>query len=154
VVDGAYATMMGRLAASNNPNLILMNYDKAEFSVTDLFIVPKQFFTQEVIEQRKPLSPTARRAGWVGCNIRLDQVPASGKVYLVRERQLMPRAEVLERWRSTLFLRGATAEARGWLIEVMKCVEQLGLATFGIEDAYSFEEHLSRLYPNNQNVRP
>ena len=64
VVDGAYGTMMRRLAASDNPNLICMAYDLNRRSVTDLFVVPKQFFTAELIEERPPLAPTARRVGW------------------------------------------------------------------------------------------
>ena len=68
VVDGAWATMQARLQAENNPNLLVMHYD-ARAAVTDLIVVPKKFFTPEVAERRKPLAASARRAGWVGCNI-------------------------------------------------------------------------------------
>ena len=77
VVDGAFGTMCERLASSNNPSLILMNYDIARFGVTDLFFVPKHFFVREIIQERRPLAPTARRAGWVGCNILLKEIPDS-----------------------------------------------------------------------------
>jgi Dam-replacing HTH domain len=40
------------------------------------------------------------------------------------------------------------------LIEVMKCIESLRRHEFKIEDVYAFEDHLSRIYPGNQNVRP
>jgi type II restriction enzyme len=154
VVDGAFATMCARLAADNNPNLILLNYDLARRDVTDLFFVPRHFFVREVIEERPPLAPTARRAGWIGCNIRLDAIPESGKIYFVREREPLPRAEVMARWASTLFLRDKAAEARGWLIEVMKSVERVGRADFTLDDVYAFEPDLARLYPGNDNVRP
>ncbi len=65
VVDGAYAAMTERLASLRNPNLALMRYDLARFGVTDLFLVPKHFFTPAEIERRKPLAATARRAGWL-----------------------------------------------------------------------------------------
>ena len=84
VLDGAFRTMCERLASSNNPNLLLLNYDLARLSVTNVVLVPKQFFVREIIEERKPLAPTARRAGWVGCNILLNEIPASGKIFLVR----------------------------------------------------------------------
>jgi type II restriction enzyme len=154
VTDGAYGAMLNRLVASNNPNLILMNYDLGRLSVTNLFVVPKQFFIPEIIEPRKPLAPTARRAGWVGCNILIDQVPASGKVFLVRNGALVPKETVLGDWRKTLFLRDQRVEARGWLIEVMKCVELIGRPDFDLDDVYAFEDRLSRLYPDNQHVRP
>src|SRR3981189_668113 len=80
VVDGAFKTKCERLAASNNPNLLLMNYDLKSLAVVNLFIVPKHFFVREIIEERKPLALTARRAGWVGSNILLSRVPESGKI--------------------------------------------------------------------------
>jgi type II restriction enzyme len=71
VVDGAFKTKCERLAASNNPNLFLMNYDLKSLAVVNLFIVPKHFFVREIIEERKPLAITARRAGWIGSNTRI-----------------------------------------------------------------------------------
>ena len=113
VVDGAWATMTARLQAQNNPNLLVMRYDRRRSRVSDLIVVPKQFFTPEVIERRRPLAPTARRAGWVGCNILLGEVPEAGKVAVIREGVALPKAEVLARFRETLFLRVAGAGARG-----------------------------------------
>jgi type II restriction enzyme len=154
VVDGAYATMTARLAADNNPNLILMAYDGGARRVKDLIVVPKQFFTPSIIQRRPPLAATARRAGWVGCNILLGEVPSSGRISIVRGGERTPKPVVLEQWRSTLFLRDESAGARGWLIEVMKGVEGIGRREFSIADAYALEPRLSRLYPGNNNVRP
>lgn len=153
VVDGAYRTMCERLAASDNPNLLLMNYDLARLCVTDLLVVPKHFFVREIIEERPPLKDTARRAGWIGCNIRLDQVPKAGKIWFVRDGQALAKEAVLGKWRETLFLRRQSAEARGWLIEVMKCVEAIGRPRFDLDEVYGFEPHLAALYPNNRHVR-
>ncbi len=61
VVDGAFKTKCERLAASNNPNLLLMNYDRESLAVVNLFIVPKHFFVREIIEERKP--PRGARVG-------------------------------------------------------------------------------------------
>jgi type II restriction enzyme len=44
--------------------------------------------------------------------------------------------------------------ARGWLIEVMKCVELIGRGAFTLDDVYAFEGRLARVYPGNNNVRP
>src|SRR5215470_13244975 len=84
VADGAYKTKCERLAASNNPNLLLMNYNVKSLSVVNLLIVPKHFFVREIIEERKPLAATARRAGWIGSNIILNEIPSSGKIFIVR----------------------------------------------------------------------
>jgi type II restriction enzyme len=153
VLDGAYGAKLKRLAADNNPNLLLMNYDRMRMSVTDLFVVPKHFFTPEIIEARKPLGPNARRAGWQGSRIRLDAVPLSGKIALVRDSIIVAKEAVLKSWRETLFLRHEGPAARGWLIEVMRCVERIGQAEFSLEDVYAFEPHLSMVYPDNRHVR-
>jgi type II restriction enzyme len=154
ILDGAYGSMCERLTASNNPNLMLMNYNLDLLSVVNLFVVPKHFFVREIIEERKPLGRNARRAGWIGCNIRLDQVPSSGRVFLVQAGQVVPKESVLSQWRRTLFLRGENLDARGWLIEVMKCVDAVGKTEFELEDVYRFEGRLRSIYPNNNNIRP
>ena len=57
-------------------------------------------------------------------------------------------------WKSTLFLRRTSIEARGWLIEVMKAVDAIGRTEFDLSDVYAFEHQLSAIYPGNNNVRP
>lgn len=154
VSDGAFKTKCERLAASNNPNLLLMNYDFKSLSVVNLFIVPKHFFVRELIEERKPLAVTARRAGWVGSNILLGRVPESGKIHVVQNGVIRPKDVVLAEWQKTLFLRDEPLRTRGWLLDVMRCVESLGKREFTLDDVYAFERKLSQLYPGNQNVRP
>ena len=154
VVDGAFRTMCDRLASSDNPNLLLLNYDRTQLAVTNIFVVPKHFFVREIIEERKPLAPTARRANWIGCNILLRDIPDSGKIFFVRDSLPQPKKLVLAQWKRTLFLRDEAAEARGWLIEVMKCVEAVGKREFELNDVYAFEAKLRGIYPDNNNVKP
>ena len=141
------------MAASNNPNLLLLNYDLKNLSVKNAFIVPKHFFVRKIIEERKPLAATARRAGWIGCNILLNQIPDSGKIFFVRDGLPQAKETVLAEWKRTLFLRGEVAEARGWLIEVMKCVESIGKQEFDLSDVYAFEQRLSNIFPDNNHVK-
>jgi type II restriction enzyme len=145
--------MCERVAASNNPNLLLLSYDLKNLSVKNIFVVPKHFFVREIIEERKPLAATARRAGWIGCNILLRQIPESGKIFFVRDGQLQEKAAVLSRWRHTLFLRDESSDNRGWLLEVMKCVEMIGKKDFDLDDVYAFERRLKSIFPNNRHVR-
>jgi hypothetical protein len=154
VLDGEFKTKCERLAADNNPNLFLLNYDLKQLSVINLFVVPKHFFVRDIIEERKPLAPTARRAGWIGSKILLDRIPDSGKIHLVRNGLIEPKASVISQWQKTLFLRDQDQEARGWLVEVMKCIEAIGKAEFALDDVYAYEKQLGILYPGNQNVRP
>ena len=106
----------------------------------------------------EPLGPTARRAGWQGCNIVIGDLPEAGRIWLVRDRAPTSREHVLATWRRTLFLREAGQGARGWLIETMKAVEAraaaLGRPEFTLAEAYTLEGRLAALYPDNRNVRP
>ncbi|KPP82241.1 MAG: type II restriction enzyme [Oceanicaulis sp. HLUCCA04] len=153
VLDGAWATMLQRLTSASNPSLFVMRYHAEVRAVRDLIVVPKHFFTPDLIEKRKPLAPTAWRAGWVGCNILVGRVPPLGRIDIVREGQIVDRAEVVNRWRRTSFLREKRPDTRGWLIETMAQIEMLGRKEFTIDDAYGFAPALSALYPENSHVR-
>jgi len=153
MVDGSFRTMCERVAATNNPNLMLMNYDINALRVKNLCVIPKHFFVREIIEERKPLAATARRAGWIGCNILLKEIPEAGKIFYVRNGEVLPKGAVLDKWQQTLFLRDEAVSARGWLIEVMKCVEAIGKREFELDDVYAFEDRLSGIYPNNRHVK-
>ncbi len=144
--------MLERLSSANNPNLMLMNYS-VPAGVNNLFVVPKHFFIQEIIEERPPLGPTARRAGWVGCNIMLSRVPDAGKIFIVRDAIIQDRQAVLNQWRKTAFLRDESGTARSWLLNVLKCVEDVGKVEFTLAEIYEFESRLSGLYPMNRHVR-
>lgn len=153
VVNGAYESLCKRLDSDDNPNFAFLNYDANARTVENLFVVPKQFVRPEIIEKRKPLSQTARRAGWVGCNIKINQIPQSGKIFIVRQGLPVDRRMILEKWRSTLFLREEKLASRGWLIDVMGCCEAIGRSEFAIDDVYKYERQLHALYPDNNNVR-
>jgi hypothetical protein len=86
--------------------------------------------------------------------ILLDRVPESGKIHIVRGSVIRAKELVLADWQKTLFLRDESPETRGWLLDVMKCVESLGKRDFTLDEVYAFERHLGDLYPGNQNVKP
>lgn len=154
VPDGAFGAMMERLRSSAVPSLFVLNYDFRQLAVTNLIVVPRQFFVPEIIERRKPLGPKAKRAGWVGCNILLRNVPATGRVSLVTNGAAEPKTGVLANWRRMAFLREQTSvQARGWLLSVMRCVEALDRPSFTLDEVYGFEPELRMLYPGNRHIR-
>lgn len=154
IVDGAYRTMMERLRSSNNPNFFFLNYDLNNLDVLNFLVIPKHFFIPEIIEKRKPLSPTARRAGWVGCNILLENIPQTGKIFFVKDRKIEPKTKVLAEWQKTLFLREEKEiSARGWLLDTMTCLEKLGRKEFTLDDVYAFEKELSKRHPDNRHIK-
>lgn len=156
IVDGAHGAMMRRLESPRSPSLLVLRYDRARQQVVDMIGVPRQFFVPQIIEERKPLASGARRAGWVGCNILLGQVPASGKVAIVTDGRVESRETVVARWNATGFLRGRDLAARGWLLATMRCVEAVAEpgGTFTLSEIYAFEAELAQQFPGNANIRP
>lgn len=154
IVNGAYGTMIERLNDSNNPNFFLLNYDLQKLMVLNLFVIPKHFFIPDIIEKRKALAQTAHRAGWVGCNIILKSIPQTGKIFFIKNRQVEPKDKVLAEWKKTLFLREEKKiSAKGWLLDIMKCIEELGNKEFSLDEIYAFENILSNKHPDNKYIK-
>ena len=150
--DGAYSTMMQRIQAADNPNFFFLSYNKADYSVRQLMLVPKHFFTPEMIIRRKPLPETAKRAGWIGCNINIGALPNSGKILLVDKGIVMPSETVHRQWQQNLFLRQQKNEGKGWLLAVMRCVEALP-EQFTLAQMYTFENVLQQQFPSNRHIK-
>ena len=64
----------------NTPNLFLLHYQQNPLSVASLLFIPDFAFTLSALERRKHLASTARRAGWVGCNILLSKIPYDDQI--------------------------------------------------------------------------
>jgi type II restriction enzyme len=154
IVDGAYMTMIKRLRSNNNPNFFLLNYNLKSFEVCNFFVIPKHFFVPQIIEKRKPLSRLARRAGWVGCNISLQNIPQTGKIFYIKDKQIEPKNRILANWKKTLFLREEKEiTAKGWILDIMSCVDKLSKQEFNLDEIYSFEKILEERHPNNKHIR-
>jgi type II restriction enzyme len=154
IVNGAFDSLTKRMESSENPSLLMMRYDFKTKEVRDLIGVPKQFFVPSIIEKRKPLSPKARRAGWVGCNIIISQVPEMGRVPIILDGQHQSKQFVVDKWNATRFMRDKPLSSRSWLLAVLECVDALSQQEFDLADIYRFDVKLQSQFPENNNVRP
>ena len=154
IVDGAYATMIERLKSDNNPNFFFLTYDKSTLEIRNFLTIPKYFFVPSIIDKRKALASTARRAGWVGCNIDVSNVPDLGKIFFVQNGVVKSKDEVLDRWSKTEFIKSTNnIEAKGWLLDILVCVERIKKKEFSLDDVYAFEAHLQLKHPSNHRVK-
>lgn len=153
IVDGAYKTMMEKIENNSMPNFFYLNYNVNSCSVDNLVVIPKHYFTKEIIIKRRPLPITARRAGWVGCNIDVSSIPMSGKLFLVRNGQWQDKTNIVNSFNKMLFLREQTLDLKGWLLDVMNCIEFLKKQNFTLNEIYSFETYLKLKHPSNNNVK-
>ena len=44
-------------------------------------------------------------------------------------------------------------EAKGWLLDVLVCVERIKKQEFSLDDVYRFEAYLQAKHPENHNVK-
>ena len=154
IMDGTYATFIERIKGRNNPDFLIMSYCLKNLVVESLCIIPKHFFHEGIVEKRPPLSQTARRAGWIGCNIIISSIPVQGRIYIVRDKTVVSPALVQKQLHMAEALNTDRVEARGWLFDTLNCINSLPSQSFTLQDVYRFEEKLALLYPNNQNIRP
>lgn len=154
IVDGAYGTMIERLKSDTNPSLLLLTYQPRALGIIDFFVIPKYFFIPKIIERRKPLASTARRAGWVGCNIRLGGVPEAGKIHYIKNGKVLEKTKVVAAWKRTNFLDSQRdVESKGWLLDIMRCLDRITRNEFSLDDVYRFHDELQLLHPGNRHVK-
>jgi type II restriction enzyme len=149
--DGAYDSMIRRITSDTNPNFFFLTYDKN--TVNNFLVIPKHFFTPEIIIKRKPLSENAKRAGWIGCNIDISKVPESGRIFIVKNSNIIDQEQVYSKLKNTAFLKSKKLESRGWILDIMICIEEIRKESFTLEDVYSFENKLKIKYPNNNHIK-
>ena len=154
VTDSGYDAMCRAIRANQIPNLILLHYDRANWRVENAILIPSFGFSLAAVEKRKPLAPTARRAGWVGCNILLSSIPGDLRLPLVTNAQGVDPSTVREQYRTMSVLRSLNVTTRGWLLDVLNVARSLNKQEFNLSELYLHDQHLSTLHPRNLNVRP
>jgi len=133
---------------------VFLHYSLDRWVVKNLFFVPRFFVHPSIIERRQALKSTARRAGWIGCNILLSSLPSDAIIPAVSDEEPLQQSEVRASWHRFEFLGDRNLESRGWAADVLACVRDLRQETFTTSDMYAFEGRLGSLHPLNRNVRP
>jgi type II restriction enzyme len=152
VLDGAYSALMSALRSDMAPNLFLLHYDRVMWSVINLTLVPHFAFPPSAVECRKPLSPAARRAGWVGCFIVLGRIPYDAQIEVVRDGEPVEPKIVRAQYQKLLPLRQIAVPNRGWTLEVLNLARSLGKIEFTNADIYARADELRSRYPQNRHV--
>ena len=152
VQDGALDSMNRSIIADRTPNLFLLQYKFPEMVVENLVLIPHFVFSTSILEKRKPLSPTAQRAGWVGCNFLLDRIPRDGQLHVIQNGKVAPAAEVREAYARLRPLENLTIEKRGWTLDVLNVVRSLNKKEFSLADVYAHANELAKLHPQNAHI--
>jgi hypothetical protein len=96
LTGAAYRPTIEAIRAGEMPAYVLVEFDARFATVVFVDAFPGRLITEDRIEPRKPLRPTARRAGFQGCNIIVDGLE---RVRIVAPAGL-DRANVRAQWRA------------------------------------------------------
>ena len=151
IADGAYETMISRISSNHNPHFLFLIHN-AEI-IQHYFLIPNYWFVPAYIEKRPPLPSTARRAGWIGCNIDLSNIPNMGKIYIIKNQHIQPKENVIENFRRAEQLHDNSIDRRSWILDVLKCIEEIPNCDFTLNNIYTFTEQLQYLHPQNRNIK-
>ena len=154
IVDGAYSAMLHAIRSNASPNLFLLHYQLPQLTVQSVLLIPHFAFSLSFLEKRKPLSSTARRAGWVGCNFLLDRIPPDAKISVVDSGKPVPPIEVRNAYKRVRPLEKLNIQKRGWTLDVLNVVRSLNKKEFSLHDVYAHAGALAKLHPDNHNVQP
>jgi len=126
----------------------------ASWDIQNFTAIHHLFLTPEVVEKRKPLSDAARRAGWVGCKIRLDRIAADAKIQIIASGSIQDPGAVRIAFQRFERLNAIPANRRGWTTLTLAVVRSLQARQFTLKDLYDKEKEFSDLYPYNKNILP
>lgn len=153
VLDSAYSEMEKKILEDLAPNLFVMQYDLSTWTVRTVILIPKFAFSLSTLERRKPLAPTARRAGWVGCNILLARIPQDARIPVIEDGAPRHPSAVRRAYEKLRPLADLKIERRGWTLDVLQVVRSLGKLQFTLQEIYSREMILAKLHPQNAHIR-
>jgi type II restriction enzyme len=145
--------MKETITSGNTPNLLALHYDSESWRIQNLILIPHFAFSLAAVKKRPPLKDTARRHGWVGCNIILSNIPSDARISIVANGLVANPSDVRRQYRRLRPLAELKVEERGWTLDVLKVVRSIGKNEFVLADVYAHDCELSRLHPNNRHVR-
>jgi len=145
--------MVRAIMENRTPSLFAMHYGASDWVVENVILIPHFAFPLSAIEKRKPLAETARRAGWIGCNILLHSIPPDARIQIVSDGKPLSPATVRAQYARIRPLANLDANQRGWTLDVLNVVRSLGKQEFYLAEVYKSEEQLARLHPANRHVR-
>jgi len=152
IADGAYNSMIERITSDTSPHFFFLNYDKNTYDIINFVATPSYMFVPEMIIKRKKGIPN--RANYFMCNIDISSIPNSGKVYYVKDTKKQNKDKILEEWNKTSFLEETlNIKSKGWLLDIIKCIERIDKKYFTLNDLYQFENDLRLKYPENNNIQ-
>ncbi len=71
-IGGDYSTTLNNI--NEKIDYLIILYEKQSYTILNILYITNENINSNCIIPRKPLSSTAKRAGWQGCNILFDNI--------------------------------------------------------------------------------
>lgn len=153
ILDGAYSAMISTIRNDKTPTFLLLEYSSS-WSIRSLKAVHHSLITEASIQARRPLSPSAKRAGWIGCNIVLPAIAVEGQIPLLHEGVLQPKSASRRAFTRLENLASLSHADRGWAATILNFTNRLPSREFLLTDMYRFGPELQALFPSNRHIEP
>ncbi len=151
IADGAYDRMIDRISGNTSPNFFFLNYEKDTYNILNFIATPNYMFVPDMIIKRKKGIPN--RPNYFMCNIDISSIPNSGKIFYIKDGEIQSKDKILEDWSKTTFLKqDSNIESKGWILDIIKCIEKIDKKNFTLFDMYQFEKYLKLKHPDNNNI--
>lgn len=152
LLGASYSATIAAFQKGETPHLLLLQYSQ-NWTVVSLVLIPSFSISASAIEKRPPLGSNARRAGWIGCNISLDQIPRTAKIDLVISGKVSLSEDTRAAFKKIQPLGELAVKPRGWTLDVLRIVQNLSSEFFSLTDVYAYEAELTLKHPDNNNIR-
>lgn len=152
ILDGAYTPMINAIKDGKTPNFLLMSYFENFEYVKDLVLIPRNNILEENIEPRKPLSINARRAGWIGCYINIQNVTNVGKVSIIDDCEVIEIKEVRKKAKTSTQIFNEMSKDSSWINDILLVIEKQN-DIFTLADVYKYEFFFQNRHQSNNNIQ-
>lgn len=148
-LGGSYSFYAKAMDKGTFPSFFLLSYDE-NLEVTNLLFIPSYYIVKDMIKKRKPLGKDSRKPGWEGTTIVITDVPEAGKIWIIKDKNVIDKKEVSEKIKKTEFFNNyRNTKFKNWTFMVMKALENLEKEEFTVNDLCDLEKSVKRKFPGN-----
>jgi type II restriction enzyme len=83
----------------------------------------------------------------------MNQIPEEGRIFIVKNEIQQSPESVIFKVKKTNFISQYKLDARGWILDILNCVNKIDSREFTLEQVYQFEEQLTAKHPENNHVK-
>ena len=105
-----------------------------------------------MIEPRKKLTETAKRAGLQGCRIALNMIPSFGKITYIKNNKEIDKKIINYKLLKVSAFKNSNLKNKSWKLELLSIIDSIPETIFSVNDLYEFISELEKKHSNNHHI--